>query len=59
MEYQAAGKCFMEQETGLLIDEAGSKLQAKSLVMCRMTPFVVTKEGDINHFTGGKMENIC
>ena len=28
------------------------------MVMCQMTPFVITKEGNIDHFTGGKMENI-
>ena len=39
--------------------EAGSKLQAKSVVMCQMTPFVITEEGDIDHFTGSKIENIC
>ena len=57
MEYQAADKCFMLQETCLLIDEVGGKPQAKSVVMCQMTPFVITKEGDGYHFTGGKMEN--
>ena len=41
------------------MDEAGNKLQAKSVVMCQMTLFVITKEGDIDHFTGSKMENIC
>ena len=40
MEYQVAGRCFMEQETVLLVDEVGGKLQAKSMVMCQMTHFV-------------------
>ena len=48
----------MEQETGFLVDETGNKLQAKSVMMCQMTPFVITEEGNIDHFTGGKMENI-
>ena len=26
--------------------------------MCQSTPYMVTEEGDINHFAGGKMENI-
>ena len=58
MEYQVACMCFMEQETGLLIDETGNKFKAKSLVMCQMTPIAITKEDDINHFTRGKMKNI-
>ena len=28
------------------------------MVMYRKTPFVIAKEGDVNHFTGGKMENV-
>ena len=58
MASPAAAKCIMEQETGFLVDEAGNKLQAKSMAMCQMTHFVITKEGNVNHFTGGKMENI-
>ena len=26
------------------------------MVMCQMTPFVITEEGDVNHFAGGKMK---
>ena len=48
----------MEQESGFLVDEMGNKLQAKSMVMCQSTPYMVTEEGDINHFAGFKMENI-
>ena len=58
MEYQVSSKCFMEQETSLLIDEVGGMLQAKSVVMCQMTPLVITEEGDIDHFAGCKVENI-
>ena len=28
------------------------------MVMCQSTSYVVTEEGNINHFAGGKMENI-
>ena len=58
MASQISAKCFVEQETGFLVQEAGNKLQAKSVVMCQMTPFVITEEGNTSHFTGGKMENI-
>ena len=58
MASQVTAQCFLEQETGFLVDETGNKLQAKSMVMHKSTPYVVTEEGDIDHFTGGKMENI-
>ena len=55
---QVASQCFAEQETGSLVNEMGNKLQAKSMVMCQSTPYMVTDEGNIDHFAGGKMENI-
>ena len=58
MASQVAAKSSMEQETGFLVDEAGNNLHAKSVVMCQMTPFVISEEDAINHFAGGKMENI-
>ena len=50
--------CFIKQESGLIIDEAGNKLPMKSVIFCKMTPFVITEEEDIDNFTGGKMEAI-
>ena len=58
MASRVSAQCSVQQKTGFLIDETGNKLQAKSVVMCQSTPFVVMEEGNINHFTGGKMENI-
>ena len=58
MASQVEAQCFMEQETGFLVDETGNKLQEKSVVMYQRTPYVVTEDGDINHFAGGKIENI-
>ena len=58
MASQVTAQCLTEQETGFLVDEMGNKLQAKSMVMCQSTPYMVTEEGDIDHFAGGKMENI-
>ena len=58
MDLKVTGKCFIKQESGLVIDEAGNKLLAKSLLFCKMTPFVITEEGDIDNFTGGKMEAV-
>ena len=41
-----------------ILDEAGNKLQVKSVVMCQITPFMIPEEGDIDQFTRGKMEDI-
>ena len=58
MASKVSVQCFIQQETGFLIDELGTKLHAKSMVMCKSIPYVVTEEGDIDHFVGGTMENI-
>ena len=58
MASQVRAKHSMEQETGFLVDVAGNKLQAISMMKCQMTPFVIPKEGNVDHFAGGKIENI-
>ena len=58
MDLKVTGKCFVQLESGLVIDAAGKKFPAKSVMFCKMTPFVITEEGDINNFSGGKMETI-
>ena len=40
------------------MDEAGNKLPAKSILFCKMMPFIITKDGDIDKFKGGKMDSI-
>ena len=58
MASKVSVQCFIQQETGFPIDESGNKLHAKSMVMCKSIPYVITEEGDINHFVGSRMENI-
>ena len=58
MDLKVAAKCIIAQDTGLVVDEAGNKLPVKSVILCKMTPFIITEEGDIDYFTGGKMETI-
>ena len=58
MDLEVTGKCFVEQESGLIIDEAGNKLPVKAVMFCKMTPFAITEEGDVDNFTGGKMETV-
>ena len=58
MDLKVTGKCFVKQESGLVIDQMDNKLLAKSVMFCKMTPFIITEEGDIDNFTGGKMEAV-
>ena len=58
MDFKVIGKYFFKQESGLVINDVGNKLLTKSVMFCRMTPFVITEEGDIITFTGGKMEAV-
>ena len=58
MDLKAAAKCTIEQDTGLVVDETSNKLPAKSMVLCKMTPFIITEDGDIDYFMGGKMETV-
>ena len=44
------------QETGLVLDMAGNRLPAGSVIMCKLTPFVIMEDGDIDYVGGGKME---
>ena len=58
MYLKVAAKCVVKQDTGLVVDEVGNKLPAKSVMFCKMTPFIITEEGDIDYFMGGKMETV-
>ena len=58
MVLKVIGKCFVEQGLGMVIVEAGNKLPAKSVLFCKMTPFIITMDGDIDKFEGGKMDAI-
>ena len=35
---------------------AGNRSPVGSVIMCKLTPLVITKDGDINYVGGGKME---
>ena len=49
-------QCIVEQETGLVLDMAGNKLPAGSVIMCKLTAFVITENTDIDYIGGGKIE---
>ena len=56
MDLKVVGKCFVKQWS--CIDEVGNKLPVKSILFCNMTPFIITKDGNIDKFEGGKMDDI-
>ena len=58
MDCNIAAQCFVEWENGLMLDMVGNKLPAGSVIMCNLTPFVITEDGDINYMGVGKMEMV-
>ena len=58
MESSIAAQRIVEQETGLVLDMAGNKMLAGSVIMCKLTPFVILKDGNINYVGGGRMEMV-
>ena len=58
MEITIAAQCFVKQDTGLMLDMTGKKLPAGSVIMCKLTPFVITDDGDIDYLGGGKMQMV-
>ena len=51
-------QCFVEWETGLVLDMAGNRLSVGSVIMCKLTPFAIMKDGNIDYMGGSKMEMV-
>ena len=49
---------FVESETGLILDMVGNRLLEGSVIMCKVTPFIITKDGDIDYMGSSKMEMV-
>ena len=58
MESIIAAQCIVEQDTGLVLDMAGNTLSAGSVIMCKLTSFVIMEDGDIDHIGGDKIEMV-
>ena len=58
MESTIAAQCIVEHDTGLVLDMAGNKLPAGSVIMCKVTTFVIMEDSDIDYMGGGKMEMV-
>ena len=57
MESKIAAQCVVEYKSGLVLDMAGNKLPARSVIMCKLNAFF-TEDGDIDYMRGGKMEMV-
>ena len=56
MDSSITAQCFVERESSLKLDMVGNRLPAGSVTMCKLTLFVIMKDGDIDYMVGGKME---
>ena len=56
MDSSITAKCFVERESSLILDMVHNRLPAGSVIMCKLTMFVTTKDGDIDYVGGSKME---
>ena len=56
MESTVAAQYSAKQET--VWDMVGNKLLAGSVIMGKLTPFVITEDGDIDYIEGGKIEMV-
>ena len=58
MDNTIAAQGMVEQDTGLVLDMAGNRLPAGSVIMCMVTAFVIMEDGDIDYIRGGKIERV-
>ena len=58
MDFKVTGKCFIEQKSGLVVDTSGNMLPKKSVLFCRMTPFIFTEDGNNDNLAGRKVDAI-
>ena len=58
MDFKIAGKCFIEQGSDLIVDSAGTKIPAKSIIFCKKRAFLTTEDGDIDKFSGVEIDVI-
>ena len=58
MESTIAAQCTVEQDTGLVLDMAGKKFPAGSVIMCKLTAFVITEVYNIDYIGGDKLEMV-
>ena len=50
--------CFVERETGLILDMVGNRLLVGSVIVYKLTIFFIMKDGAIDYMGDGKMEMV-
>ena len=58
MDLKINGKCFIEQGSDLIVDSAGIRVPAKSVIFCKRRAFIITEDGDIDKFAEVEMDVI-
>ena len=55
MDLKITSTCCIQKDSGLIVDSTGSKIPAKSVIVCMQKAFIITKDGDIIRFSGEGM----
>ena len=58
MDLKIARKCFIEQGSDLIVDSAGNKILAKSIIFCKKRAFTITEDRDTGKFSGEELDVI-
>ena len=55
MDLKITGKCFIEKDSDIILDSAGSRVPAKSVIVCKQKAFIIMEDEDIDRFSGEGM----
>ena len=55
MDLKIVGKCFIEQGSDPVVDSAGNRMPAKSIIFCKKRAFVIMEDGAIAKIAGEEM----
>ena len=58
MDLKIVSKCFIEQGSDLVVDSAGNRIPANSVIFCKKRACIIIKDGDISKFSGEEMDVI-
>ena len=58
MDLKIIDKCFTEQSSNLIIDLAGNRIPARSVIFCKKRAFIIMVNGDIIKFIGEEVDAI-
>ena len=56
MDCKIAEKCFIKQGSDLIVNSAGNRIPAKSIICCKKIAFIITEDGNIDKFSGEEMD---